>query len=321
MNTVFRACPFLQEVALCPKASLWNPDPFLESDDDGDPKAWSKFSVVGDGGGEGGSPLVHLRVFVLEYYYVRLRTLLDFLSAAPRLEDLRLVRLQVSDTEYEDMGVNLEVDNVDEEEEDVYLMEKAAEILESLCRHLEGTYNSVLPQSQPLHRPLPLLPLLKNLHLSVKTLNLEVTNPQRLLRLCPTLQSSVSTDYFEFPDRFYKSLQHRVQIAPRPQNVVTMLDLRAISWKGPCLGDELHYYLCESPHLLHLLAPDVQMQVNQMDVWRRLVATRVCETLRFKGYAKPRPGIWACRKVQEAILRLLRLGCFFQMSVLVVTLA
>ncbi|KAG9072889.1 hypothetical protein KI688_000670 [Linnemannia hyalina] len=191
LNTVFRACPYLQEVALRPKSSLWNPDPFLESDDDVDPEAWSEFSVVRDGGG---SPLVHLRVFELECYYVRLRTLLDFLSAAPRLEDLRIVRLRASVAGDEDLN-DLEVHYVTEEETTEDLLVKAAEILETLCRHLEGTYNSALPQPQSLPLPLLLLlPVLKNLHLSVETLNLEVTNPQRLFRLCPALQSSVSTD-------------------------------------------------------------------------------------------------------------------------------
>ncbi|KAF9138706.1 hypothetical protein BGX30_008832 [Mortierella sp. GBA39] len=299
LNTVFRACPYLQEVALRPKSSLWNPDPFLESDDDIDPEAWSEFSVVGDGGGGGERLLVHLRVFVLECYYVRLRTLLDFLSAAPRLEDLQIVRLRASVADDEDLS-DLEVHYEDEEETTEYLLVKAAEILETLCRHLEGTYNSALPQPQSLPLPLLLLPMLKNLHLSVETLNLEVKNPQRLLKLCPALQSSVSTDYLGLRDEFYKSLQQRIQIAPAPQNVITTLDLRAISGRGPSLflGDELHYYLCESPHLLHLLAPWVQMRVNQMDVWRRLVRTRVCETLTFKGIVKPRPGIWACSKLQ-----------------------
>ncbi|KAG0078022.1 hypothetical protein BGZ90_006071 [Linnemannia elongata] len=51
LKTAFRACPFLQEVVLRRNSSYGNPDSFLESGDDGDPEAWSKFSAVGNGGG------------------------------------------------------------------------------------------------------------------------------------------------------------------------------------------------------------------------------------------------------------------------------
>ncbi|OAQ36776.1 hypothetical protein K457DRAFT_12430 [Linnemannia elongata AG-77] len=47
LKTAFRACPFLQEVVLRRKSSYGNPDPFLESGDDGDPEAWSGAAAVG----------------------------------------------------------------------------------------------------------------------------------------------------------------------------------------------------------------------------------------------------------------------------------
>ncbi|KAG0065706.1 hypothetical protein BGZ89_008011 [Linnemannia elongata] len=116
LKTALRACPFLQEVVLRRNSSYGNPDPFLESGDDGDPEAW--------------------------------------------IEELEMA----SEWDYVDEGA------VDED----------------------------------------------NLHLSVETLNPEAMNPQRLFRLCPALQSSVSTDDSGLSNWFYKTLRQRIQIAPRP---------------------------------------------------------------------------------------------------------
>lgn len=295
LNTVFRSCPVLQEVAIRPKEVPWNPDPFLDSDD---PGIVSEFST------EGGRPLLHLQVFILEYHYVRLSTLLNFLSATPRLTDLQLVRLRVKEDDIEYFGL---VTGFFDEEHimDEGMFALAYEVLETLCRHLEGRRKNkdsvrLLPPQQPLQpllqrEPQLLLPLLKNLHISVEGVNLETKNPQRLLKLCPSLQTSTSTDRLGFPDRVYNNLQQRLHMAP--QNVVTTLDLRSVSKREPFYGDELHSFLCESPHLLHLLAPRIQMRVNQMDVYRRMRGTRLNAASTTVGLVKPRPGIWACRKV------------------------
>ncbi|KAG0291603.1 hypothetical protein BGZ96_005033 [Linnemannia gamsii] len=287
LKTIFRSCPVLQEVALRPKVDPWHPDPFLDSDD---LRVKSEFST------EGGQPLLHLRVFILEYHYVWLSTLLDFLSATPRLTDLQLVRLRVREEDFEYSG--LVTGSFDEEEVmDEGMFALAYEVLETLCRHLEGrSKNKDFAQPLPQQEPQLLLPLLKNLHLSVETVNLETKNPQRLLKLCPSLQSSTSTDCLRFPGRTYNSLQQRLQMAP--QNLITTLDLRTVSRKEPFYGDELHYYMCESPHLLHLLAPRIQMRVNQMDVYRRMRGTRLNAASKDVGLVKPRPGIWACRKLR-----------------------
>ncbi|KAF9289134.1 hypothetical protein BGZ88_007865 [Linnemannia elongata] len=134
LKTAFRACPFLQEVVLRRNSSYGNPDPFLESGDDGDPEAWSGAAAVGG----------------------------------------------------------------------------------FAARSIAGDIKLGVTPATAATSTLLLLPMLKNLHLSVETLNPEAMNPQRLFRLCPALQSSVSTDDSGLSNWFYKTLRQRIQIAPRP---------------------------------------------------------------------------------------------------------
>ncbi|KAG0371964.1 hypothetical protein BGX24_000936 [Mortierella sp. AD032] len=263
LNAVFRACPLLQEVTIRPRQSAWNDDPFLDSDE----SSTSKFTA-----GEKG-PLIHLQIFIIERCYFNTSTLQDFISAAPHLTDLQLIRIRAINSD--DSSYDNWFDNDDT---------------------VEAANNTLLDLIDFFERLTPPLPL-NNFHLSAEAFSLETKNPHLLLKLCPGLASSISTDYLGFPDRSYNQLQQRLQLQMAPRNVITVLDLRAAFGKHPQHGDQLHYYLCESPHLLHLYAPKICMRINHMDVYRRMWSTRLNEVTPIMGLARPQPGIWACRKV------------------------
>ncbi|KAF9927768.1 hypothetical protein FBU30_002885 [Linnemannia zychae] len=78
-------------------------------------------------------------------------------------------------------------------------------------------------------------------------------------------------------------------------NVVTTLEIfcETISNCGPDSG--LYRYLCASPHLMHLRAPNTAYLVEHMDLHQRLRG-------RYLPAAGPaqtiRPGIWKCRNLQ-----------------------
>ncbi|KAF9129811.1 hypothetical protein BGW39_003811 [Mortierella sp. 14UC] len=286
LNTVFRACPFLQEVVIRPRKSAWNADPFLDSEDDNYggggngtgiaiEKRRSKFTA-----GEENGPLVHLRTFIIHCFCIDPSTLQDFLSAAPYLTDLQLIRLRASNRNDSPTLLNQSM---------WYENDNTVEAAHKILHNLSEFFEQLTP-------PLPL----RNFHLSVEAFSLETANPHLLLRLCPGLASSISTDYLGFSDRSYKQLQQRLQlqVTAGMRNLITVLDLRAALSRTALYGDQLHYYLCESPHLLHLYAPEILMRVNHMDVYRRLWTTRVNEASPIPGLVRPQPSIWACRKLR-----------------------
>ncbi|KAF9900093.1 hypothetical protein EC991_007929, partial [Linnemannia zychae] len=286
LNTVFRACPFLQEVVIRPRKSACNLDPFLDSEDDnhggggdwsgnGVERKRSKFTAAEENG-----PLIHLRTFIIQLFYVDPSTLKDFVSAAPSLTDLQLIQIRASSNSRRPTTFfpSAWFDN-----------DVSVEMAHKTLQDFSDFFKQLMP-------PLPL----KNFHLSVEHFSLETTNPQLLLRLCPGLASSISADNPGFSDQSYRELQNRLQLqlSAGMRNVITVLDLRAALSIASLQGDQLHYYLCESPHLLHLYAPGVLMPVNHMDVYRKLWTTRVNEASPIPGLVRPQPGIWACRKLR-----------------------
>lgn len=77
-------------------------------------------------------------------------------------------------------------------------------------------------------------------------------------------------------------------------NVVTHLELIA-PFAASVDGDELHQYLCASPHLLHLKALHIVTWVERMDIHGRW-------TKPASAKARP-PGIWACRNLRTLHIR------------------
>ncbi|KAF9284180.1 hypothetical protein BGZ88_010107 [Linnemannia elongata] len=65
----------------------------------------------------------------------------------------------------------------------------------------------------------------------------------------------------------------------------------------------LHNYLCSSPHLLHLKAPETCYPIAHMDLYGRLTKLLARPEVRRQGKAYPKkvsfpPGIWKCRNLK-----------------------
>lgn len=92
---------------------------------------------------------------------------------------------------------------------------------------------------------------------------------------------------------FTPALTHCLRQLP---NVVTYLELIQ-PFTAYSNGDELHQYLCASPHLLHLKALYAVAMVDRMDIHGRWTNPSL---------SHPKPsGIWACRN-----LRTLHISCY-----------
>lgn len=89
------------------------------------------------------------------------------------------------------------------------------------------------------------------------------------------------------------------------QNTITTLNLFGYKMCG--VDDVLHQYLCSSPHLSHLRAPNTAHLVNHFDIYQRLESTRSGFLVNSHGSVANssayQPGIWKCGK-----LRTLHLG-------------
>ncbi|KAH7060257.1 hypothetical protein BKA57DRAFT_446717 [Linnemannia elongata] len=86
------------------------------------------------------------------------------------------------------------------------------------------------------------------------------------------------------------------------QNVLTSLELFGTDRPTIILQRALHYYLCDSPHLLHLRAPRAAFLVEHLDVYYRGKFAYTKQEVR-GNLSQPvvwghiRPGVWACRKL------------------------
>lgn len=84
------------------------------------------------------------------------------------------------------------------------------------------------------------------------------------------------------------------------QNVLTSLELFGTERPTTVLQRALHYYLCSSPHLLHLRAPRAAFLVEHLDVYYRGKFAYTKQEVRgilSQPVVWVRPGVWACRKL------------------------
>lgn len=86
-------------------------------------------------------------------------------------------------------------------------------------------------------------------------------------------------------------------------NVVTTLNLVTDSVNQPNKALALHQYLCESPHLLHLMASQSFCLIERMDLFGRWM-----NLPKHEEYAYRQPGIWMCRKLQTLHIEVHNLG-------------
>ncbi|KAF9139704.1 hypothetical protein BGX30_007601 [Mortierella sp. GBA39] len=86
------------------------------------------------------------------------------------------------------------------------------------------------------------------------------------------------------------------------QNVLTSLELFGTDRPTVVLERTLHYYLCDSPHLLHLRAPRAAFLIEHLDVYHRGKFAYTKQEVH-GNLSQPvvsghiRPGVWACRKL------------------------
>ncbi|KAF9545719.1 hypothetical protein EC957_010582 [Mortierella hygrophila] len=91
-------------------------------------------------------------------------------------------------------------------------------------------------------------------------------------------------------------LPSKIRSMNQLQNTITTLNLFGSKMCG--VGDVLHQYLCSSPHLQHLRAPDTLYLVNHLDLHRRLESTRSSFSANTTSNSSAnQPGIWQCRKL------------------------
>ncbi|KAF9130022.1 hypothetical protein BGW39_003546 [Mortierella sp. 14UC] len=83
-------------------------------------------------------------------------------------------------------------------------------------------------------------------------------------------------------------------------NRVTSLELVASGDAESAFSDELHQYLCASPHLLYLKAPHSVCLIESMDIHGRWTDPSTTTTV---GTAAHPPGIWACRNLRTLHIR------------------
>lgn len=89
----------------------------------------------------------------------------------------------------------------------------------------------------------------------------------------------------------------RIRSMDQLQNTITMLNLFGSKTCG--VDDVLHQYLCSSPHLQHLKAPDTIYLVNHLDLHRCLESTRSRLSASTTGHSiASQPGIWKCRRLR-----------------------
>ncbi|KAF9907722.1 hypothetical protein EC991_010669 [Linnemannia zychae] len=83
-------------------------------------------------------------------------------------------------------------------------------------------------------------------------------------------------------------------------NRITSLELVAPGDIESTFSNELHQYLCASPHLLHLKAPQSVCLIERMDIHGRWTDPSSISTSGTTSYT---PGIWACRNLRTLHIR------------------
>ncbi|KAG0372694.1 hypothetical protein BGX24_012706 [Mortierella sp. AD032] len=83
-------------------------------------------------------------------------------------------------------------------------------------------------------------------------------------------------------------------------NRITTLELVAPGYGESTFSDQLHLYLCASPHLLHLKAPQSVCLIERMDIHGRWTDPSTATTVGTTAYS---PGIWACRNLRTLHIR------------------
>ncbi|KAF9912048.1 hypothetical protein EC991_000994 [Linnemannia zychae] len=108
------------------------------------------------------------------------------------------------------------------------------------------------------------------------------THFSAMVELCPTLASVTSME-LTLP---------RFKILSEATNIITTLTLTGSKEHA------LHWYLCQSPHLLHLRASEVLFTIQNLDINGRLCNTDKHDMANpLEEPVLPQPGIWACRKL------------------------
>ncbi|KAF9900737.1 hypothetical protein EC991_006929 [Linnemannia zychae] len=120
--------------------------------------------------------------------------------------------------------------------------------------------------------------------------------------LCPN-----ATEQTFWRDDFTAAMEESIQ---KVDNVVTSLEL-LFSKPSDCkaLISTLHRFLCSTPHLLHLKAPQLGYQLEHMDLHvlaftDKLPFDFLTPKAATAGVQKYHPGIWACRNLQTLHIRI-----------------
>ncbi|KAF9417889.1 hypothetical protein BGZ76_004471, partial [Entomortierella beljakovae] len=141
-------------------------------------------------------------------------------------------------------------------------------------------------------------PKLKKLHLSdtytPSHYLVTATNMRLLMKAFPSV-----TDW-GFSSNFQNAMLFN-EMKPFLQNVITSLKIEGSS---SCANNTLHYYLCEAPHLLHLIALGYQFPTDLFDLEGILSRNGDCVGLDSQNCRK----IWACRNIKTLRLKFQRDG-------------
>ncbi|KAF9931237.1 hypothetical protein FBU30_010562 [Linnemannia zychae] len=213
-----------------------------------------------------GEMCLPLQSFELENVTLEYSSLSSLLDVCPSLKDLRLVN--------------------------VMFMEQASTVSPS------GTEsNSNMLYNQQMFNPKDhvtrLLEHLKQLQMQLNTFHVSVYAARALdpklfemLEVCPQ-----ATEWTFWTEGMTESLFKNLSLIP---NTLTSLELLWDTCAGSRWSSGLHKYLCQSPHLLHLKAPQTLLLVKHLDVNGRLSAPTTYWGARVIAY----PGIWRCRRLK-----------------------
>lgn len=257
MGAVLLTCPFLEQVHV---SSLsvgavevsWSWIPFGHGDGNNNKDKYRNYSSKDRGKDDESSrqrhpPSLPLRSVILENTSVELSGLESLLSFTPDLQELKLIQLSAPRTNQQLSSEEVSSSTI------TNVAPFFARLKDALKRH-GIALNSF-------HYSLDNEPLLPTLTAAARLdeIRKEICHPR-----ADKWSFWISTD---LPPFAYQSL---VQIP----NVVTTLELHS-SKIGRCLmtGCKLHQYLCESPHLLHLMAPRTAFLVDHFDIHGLVDAT------------------------------------------------
>lgn len=172
-----------------------------------------------------------------------------------------------------------------------YLMSASPHLKNLQLRNIRHDGSISTPQIQQWSCLMAKLPAhsisLSSVHFSVRGQPMaEEELYEKIIMVAPRSQEWVLRPFDLTP-----ALNHCLRQLP---NVVTHLELIA-PFTSFSFGDELHQYLCASPHLLHLKAPHAVALIERMDIHGRWTSTASAEVYP--------PGIWACRNLRTLHIR------------------